>query len=66
MASGTDPTTYRTTNGHEVLLSTEDLPVLSALLASGFACNPIANAEPSWSSWWTTGLASPPCACPSS
>lgn len=35
MASGTDPTTYRTTNGHEVLLSPEDLPVLSALLASG-------------------------------
>jgi hypothetical protein len=34
VASGTNPITYRTTNGHEVLLSPEDLPVLAALLAS--------------------------------
>jgi hypothetical protein len=32
---GTDPLTYRTTNGPEVLLSPEDIPAVSALLASG-------------------------------
>jgi hypothetical protein len=35
VASATEPLTYQTTNGHEVLLSPEDLPVLSALVASG-------------------------------